>query len=214
MRLKWWSASSRRSSRCRSKCASRCPSKCSWQRRRRWSSTSRLRSGQQVYAQGRDLIVLALVSYGAEVIADGDIHIYAPLRGRAHAGKSGNAAARIYCHCMEAQVLAIAGVFRTTDVALPDGVVGHAAMVRLEWRSARRRAPRLNTTQTSKRERFQHGHKDHRRHVGQGRRRQDHHQRQLCVGPGIARPQDRGHRLRRRPAQPRPDHGLRAARGL
>ena len=91
-----------------------------------------LRSGQQVYAQGRDLIVLALVSYGAEVIADGHIHIYAPLRGRAHAGKSGNTEARIFCHCMEAQVLAIAGVFRTTDVALPDNVVGHAAMVRLD----------------------------------------------------------------------------------
>jgi septum site-determining protein MinC len=91
-----------------------------------------LRSGQQVYAQGRDLIVLALVSFGAEVIADGHIHIYAPLRGRAHAGKSGNTDARIFCHCMEAQVLAIAGVFRTTDVALPDDVVGHAAMVRLD----------------------------------------------------------------------------------
>jgi septum site-determining protein MinC len=91
-----------------------------------------LRSGQQVYAQGRDLIVLALVSFGAEVIADGHIHIYAPLRGRAHAGKSGNTEARIFCHCMEAQVLAIAGVFRTTDVPLPDGVVGHAAMVRLD----------------------------------------------------------------------------------
>ncbi len=91
-----------------------------------------LRSGQQVYAQGRDLIVLALVSFGAEVIADGHIHIYAPLRGRAHAGKSGNTEARIFCHCMEAQVLAIAGVFRTTDVPLPDDVVGHAAMVRLD----------------------------------------------------------------------------------
>jgi septum site-determining protein MinC len=91
-----------------------------------------LRSGQQAHAQGRDLIVLALVSFGAEVSADGDIHIYAPLRGRAHAGKSGNTEARIYCHCMQAQVLAIAGVWRTTDVALPDGVVGQAAMVRLE----------------------------------------------------------------------------------
>lgn len=91
-----------------------------------------LRSGQQVHAQGRDLIVLALVSYGAEVSADGHIHIYAPLRGRAHAGKSGNTEARIFCHCMQAQVLAIADVFRTTDVALPDGIVGHAAMVRLE----------------------------------------------------------------------------------
>ncbi len=91
-----------------------------------------LRSGQQVYAQGRDLIVLALVSFGAEVTADGDIHVYAPLRGRAHAGKSGNTAARIYCHCMQAQVLAIAGVLRTTDEALPDGIVGQAAMVRLD----------------------------------------------------------------------------------
>ncbi len=91
-----------------------------------------LRSGQQVYAQGRDLIVLALVSFGAEVMADGHIHIYAPLRGRAHAGASGNTEARIFCHSMEAQVLAIAGVFRTTDVALPDGVVGNAAMVRLQ----------------------------------------------------------------------------------
>jgi septum site-determining protein MinC len=90
-----------------------------------------LRSGQQVHAQGRDLIVLALVSFGAEVSADGDIHVYAPLRGRAHAGKSGNTAARIYCHCMQAQVLAIANVLRTTDAALPDGIVGHAAMVRL-----------------------------------------------------------------------------------
>jgi septum site-determining protein MinC len=90
-----------------------------------------LRSGQQVYAQGRDLIVLALVSHGAEVIADGDIHVYAPLRGRAHAGKSGNTAARIYCHCMQAQVLAIAGVLRTTDFGLPDGIVGQSAMVRL-----------------------------------------------------------------------------------
>jgi septum site-determining protein MinC len=90
-----------------------------------------LRSGQQVYARDRDLIVLALVSFGAEVLADGHIHVYAPLRGRAHAGKSGNTEARIFCHCMEAQVLAIAGVLRTTDVPLAADVVGRAAMVRL-----------------------------------------------------------------------------------
>jgi septum site-determining protein MinC len=107
----------------------KCLSRSNWRHCRR---DKPLRSGQQVYAQGRDLIVLALVNYGAEVMADGHIHIYAPLRGRAHAGKSGNADARIFCHCMQAQVLAIAGVFRTTDVALPDDVVGHAAMVRLE----------------------------------------------------------------------------------
>ncbi|MDH4062679.1 MAG: septum site-determining protein MinC, partial [Aquincola sp.] len=90
-----------------------------------------LRSGQQVYARDRDLIVLALVSFGAEVMADGHIHVYAPLRGRAHAGKSGNTDARIFCHCMEAQVLAIADVYRTTDEPLPEGVAGRAATVRL-----------------------------------------------------------------------------------
>jgi septum site-determining protein MinC len=91
-----------------------------------------LRSGQQVYAQGRDLIVRALVSFGAEVMADGDIHLYAPLRGRAHAGAKGNRQARIYCHSLQAQVLAIAGVFRTSDEALPQGVAGQPAMVLLE----------------------------------------------------------------------------------
>lgn len=90
-----------------------------------------LRSGQQVYARDRDLIVLALVSFGAEVMADGHIHLYAPMRGRAHAGASGNTEARIFCHGLEAQVLAIAGVYRTMDEPLPDGVAGWAAMVRL-----------------------------------------------------------------------------------
>ena len=90
-----------------------------------------LRSGQQVYARERDLIVLALVSFGAEVMADGHIHIYAPLRGRAHAGASGNARARIFCHSMQAQVLAIAGTYLTSDVPLPADVAGRAAMVRL-----------------------------------------------------------------------------------
>lgn len=88
-----------------------------------------LRSGQQVWAHDRDLIVLALVSHGAEVLADGDIHIYAPLRGRAHAGAKGNVNARIYCHQMEAQVLAIADVFRTTDEPLPADVARRPAMV-------------------------------------------------------------------------------------
>ena len=80
------------------------------------------RSGQQVYAQDRDLVVLALVSYGAEVIADGHIHVYAPLRGRALAGAKGNTEARIFTTMMQAQLLAIAGVYRTTEVALPAGV--------------------------------------------------------------------------------------------
>lgn len=90
-----------------------------------------LRSGQQVYARGGDLIVLALVSYGAEVIADGHIHVYAPLRGRAVAGAKGRTDARIFATAMEAQLLSIAGVYRTTDVPLPTDVVGKPAMVRL-----------------------------------------------------------------------------------
>ena len=90
-----------------------------------------LRSGQQVHAQGRDLIVLALVSYGAEVSADGHIHVYAPLRGRATAGASGNTEARIFATTMEPQLLSIAGVVRTTDVPLPDGVAGAVAMAQL-----------------------------------------------------------------------------------
>jgi septum site-determining protein MinC len=91
-----------------------------------------LRSGQQVYARDRDLIVTALVSFGAEVSADGDIHVYAPLRGRAHAGAKGNAKARIWCHQLEAQVLGIAGLFRTTDEPLPAAVTSRPAVVRRE----------------------------------------------------------------------------------
>jgi septum site-determining protein MinC len=94
-----------------------------------------LRSGQQVYARDRDLIVLSLVSFGAEVIADGHIHVYAPLRGRAIAGAKGNKQARIFSTVMEAQLLAIAGVYRTTEVALPTEVIGRAAMVRLAGES-------------------------------------------------------------------------------
>lgn len=89
-----------------------------------------LRSGQQVYAEGRDLIMLGLVSHGAEVIADGHVHVYAPLRGRAIAGAKGNADARIFTTLMQAQLLSIAGVYRTTE-ELPAGVAGRAAMVRL-----------------------------------------------------------------------------------
>ena len=60
-----------------------------------------LRSGQQVYARGGDLVVLAQVNYGAEVIADGSVHVYAPLRGKAIAGARGNTTARIFSTCME-----------------------------------------------------------------------------------------------------------------
>ena len=91
-----------------------------------------LRSGQQVYARGGDLVVLALVSYGAEVIADGSIHVYAPLRGRALAGAKGDTSARIYTTCMQAQLLSIAGVYRTGELAVPAALDGQAAQVRLD----------------------------------------------------------------------------------
>ena len=91
-----------------------------------------LRSGQRVYARGADLVVLAVVSFGAEVIADGNIHVYGPLRGRAIAGARGNTQARIFSTCMEPQLVSIAGIYRTTETPLPAAVLGHAAQVRLE----------------------------------------------------------------------------------
>lgn len=91
-----------------------------------------LRSGQRVYAKGGDLIVLAVVSFGAEVIADGNIHVYAPLRGRALAGALGDTSARIFTTCMEAQLLSIAGIYRTTETELPAAVLGKTAQVRLD----------------------------------------------------------------------------------
>ncbi len=91
-----------------------------------------LRSGQQVYARGRDLIVMAMVNPGAEVIADGHIHVYAPLRGKAMAGARGNTEARIMTLSMEAQLLSIAGVYRTSENDLPAAVHGKAAQVRLQ----------------------------------------------------------------------------------
>ncbi|MBY0412458.1 MAG: septum site-determining protein MinC [Burkholderiaceae bacterium] len=91
-----------------------------------------LRSGQQVYARGADLVVLAMVSFGAEVIADGNIHVYAPLRGRAIAGARGNTEARIFSTCLEPQLVSIAGTYRTTETELPDNVRGKPAQVWLE----------------------------------------------------------------------------------
>jgi septum site-determining protein MinC len=89
-----------------------------------------LRSGQQIYAKG-DLIVLGLVSYGAEIIAEGNIHIYAPLRGRALAGVHGNHGARIFCTCLEPELISIAGIYRTTENPLPAEVLGKSVQIRL-----------------------------------------------------------------------------------
>lgn len=90
-----------------------------------------LRSGQQVYARGRDLVVMAMVNPGAEVIADGHIHVYAPLRGKAMAGARGNADARIFSLAMAPELISIAGVYRTSENPLPAAVQGKPAQVRL-----------------------------------------------------------------------------------
>ena len=91
-----------------------------------------MRSGQQVYASGTDVIVNSIVSFGAEVIADGNVHIYGPLRGRAVAGARGDTSARIYCTCFEPQLVSIAGIYRTLESDLPPELAGKPAMVRLE----------------------------------------------------------------------------------
>ena len=91
-----------------------------------------LRSGQRVYARGGDLVVLAAVSFGAEVIADGHIHVYAPLRGRAIAGARGNTEARIFSTCLEPQLVSIAGIYRTAETELPASVASKPATVRLD----------------------------------------------------------------------------------
>lgn len=90
-----------------------------------------LRSGQQVYARGRDLVVMAMVNPGAEVIADGHIHVYAPLRGKAIAGARGWQEARITALAMEPELIAIAGVYRTSETPLPPDVQGKPSQVRL-----------------------------------------------------------------------------------
>ena len=90
-----------------------------------------LRSGQRFYAKGSDLIVTAMVSAGAEVIADGNIHIYAPLRGRALAGASGDQTARIFTTCMEAELVSVAGLYRTFEAGVPDELARQPATVSL-----------------------------------------------------------------------------------
>lgn len=74
-----------------------------------------IRSGQQIYASGCDLILLGAVSTGAEVLSDGNIHIYAPLRGRALAGIRGNKEAHIFCHQLEAELISIAGHYKMSE---------------------------------------------------------------------------------------------------
>ncbi|MCO6061755.1 septum site-determining protein MinC, partial [Pseudomonas sp. MOB-449] len=73
------------------------------------------RGGQQIYAEGGDLVVLSAVSPGAELIADGNIHVYGPLRGRVLAGAKGNTEARIFCQQLTAELLSIAGRYKVAE---------------------------------------------------------------------------------------------------
>jgi septum site-determining protein MinC len=92
--------------------------------------TQPLRSGQVVYAEGRDAVALAAVNAGAELMADGNIHVYGPLRGRALAGASGSEDARIFCQRLEADLISIAGVYLHSD-ALPADKRGKPVQVSL-----------------------------------------------------------------------------------
>ncbi|WP_374485791.1 septum site-determining protein MinC [Zoogloea sp.] len=90
-----------------------------------------LRSGQQIYAKGGDLVLLAGMSPGSEIIADGSIHVYGPLRGRALAGARGDTSARIFSTNFGPELVSIAGVYRTFERGIPPNVAGRAAQVRL-----------------------------------------------------------------------------------
>ena len=93
---------------------------------------SPVRTGQQVYAKNADLIVMGMVSEGAEVIADGNIHVYAPLRGRALAGESGNKTARIFAQSMQAELVSVAGIYRVFEQNLPPHLHKHAVKIELQ----------------------------------------------------------------------------------
>ena len=93
--------------------------------------TSSVRSGQQLYAQQRDLTVVGMVGAGAEVISDGSIHIYGPLRGRALAGARGLGTARIFCREFHAELVAIAGHYKVAD-DFPPELTGRAVQVSLQ----------------------------------------------------------------------------------
>ena len=93
--------------------------------------TAPVRSGQQIYADSRDLTVLSTVGAGAEVLADGSIHIYGALRGRALAGAQGNEKARIFCREFHAELVAVAGHYKVLE-DIPKELRGQAVQIWLE----------------------------------------------------------------------------------
>ena len=94
--------------------------------------TKPLRSGQRVYARHTDLVVIGMVSQGAEVIADGNVHVYGPLRGKAMAGARGDTSARIFTTHLDAELLAVAGVYRVVEDKLDKSLQNQPALVRLD----------------------------------------------------------------------------------
>lgn len=92
---------------------------------------SPVRAGQRIYARNADLIVTAIINNGAEIIADGSIHVYGPLRGRALAGATGDTAARIFTSSMEAELVSIAGIYDTFESGIPASVRGRPCQIRL-----------------------------------------------------------------------------------
>ena len=91
-----------------------------------------VRSGQQIYAQGGDLVLLSGISPGSEVIADGNIHCFGPLAGRALAGARGDANARIISTCFGPELVAVAGIYRTFERGVPESLAGRAVVVRMK----------------------------------------------------------------------------------
>lgn len=93
--------------------------------------TTPIRGGQQVYARDGDLIVLSAVSPGAELLADGNIHVYGPLRGRALAGIKGDTNARIFCQQLAAEMVSIAGRYKVAEDLRRDPLWAEAVQMRL-----------------------------------------------------------------------------------
>lgn len=93
--------------------------------------TRPIRSGRRVYAEGRDLVATASVSAGAELIADGNIHVYGTLRGRALAGVRGDEDARIFCQSLDAELVSVAGAYRVRD-DIDEALIGQAVQIYLK----------------------------------------------------------------------------------
>lgn len=98
--------------------------------------TRPVRSGQRIYAAGGDLSVVAAVSSGAELMADGNIHVYGPLRGRALAGMKGNVEARIFCQDLQAELVSVAGHYRISD-NIPNELRGMPVQIYLDQKVLR-----------------------------------------------------------------------------